>query len=211
MNGTVDDGNYAIQYPNVRWKQLRAIFGWAALQHHGLVHTVLTISPPPGGSSEPILDDSARIQLHLSLKQASFVGFKPRHKSATGFQSVWYEGDIYDQSPHGRIVSLPATSLVDDKLEFDVFLSVDYEIRLFGDPKFHSSHELPTSNIRFSVSVVNNQDLHVAHIGDRLIVPDIVAGKAYGDVVGISVDNSENWNTLSSVRTENKVRRFTTL
>lgn len=200
--GTVDNpGSYVISYPAVRWRELRNIFGWAALQHHTLLHTVLTVTLP----RDRILSSSSNGGLHIrfSLKQASFVSFVPRNATDDVPFVSWHEGDIYAQSPHESLISLPASHAIGSTLEYDVFISVDHEIRLFGDPQVSTSDDVPISHVQFSVSLLDNLDLHV---GETIVVPDIVDGTAYGDVIGILVENGNQWNTLSSVRSESEVR-----
>lgn len=200
--GTVDDaGSYVIRYPAIRWRQLRTIFGWAALQHHTLLHTVLAVNLPRDRTLSPSSD--GKVYLRFSLKQASFVSFVPRNAIDAEPFVYWYEGDIYAQSPHEPLISLPASHIIDGTLEYDVFISVDHEIRVFGDPQVSSSDDVPISQVQFSVSLVESPELRV---GETLVVPDIVDGTAYGDVIGLLVENGDQWNTLSAVQSENEVR-----
>jgi hypothetical protein len=144
-----------------------------------------------------------RLDVLLRLKQASFVCFISRGEASNKPDNMWIESDIYAQSPHSRVVSLPISGIVDDKLVFDVFLSVDYEIRLFGDPRFTEAEETPVSRVYLSIDIYNSS---VVHIEGPSIVPDFVEGWALGDALGIYIQNNREWNSLASVTCDSTVR-----
>ena len=192
---------YAVRYPSIRWKQLRDVFGWAALQHHSLIHTVVSFTSSRDNSGLK-RNPAARLNVLLSLKQASFVCFVPRNKAPQSFGNMWIEGDIYAQSSYSRVISLPVFDTPNGELEFDLFLSADYEIRLFGDPHFTEAGEIPVSRVSLSIDIY---DPPTVRIGDPFISPDIVEGWTLGNWLGVCVQNNEKWNTLSAVTVNSQV------
>ncbi|KAF8319982.1 hypothetical protein DL93DRAFT_2074299 [Clavulina sp. PMI_390] len=182
---------YTVRYPDVRWADIRAIFGWAGLQHHSLVHTTLVLRP-----NTPSLPE--RVPLRVSLKQASYIALVPRLSSGGSIPAdvEWHEGDIYAASPHEFLVSVPTSHAVDGAVEFDVFMSFDYEIRLFGDPVRSQPDGVPTSEVQLAITLAEDSAIRA---GTCMTVPDIVDGKVFGDAVGVLIENNGEWNTIEAV------------
>ena len=182
-------GEYDISYPGVRWAALRSILGWSALQHHSVLHTTMTIFPPrlPHSSELPALS--------VTLKQGSFVTFVPRIEDLND-EIQWFEGDIYAQSSSPRVLPLHSATSTSDPTIFDVFISVDYEIRLFGDPMYSEHRAGPVSHTRVFIDLISPP---VLVVGAPQLVPDFMDGWALGDVLGVEVQNSSSWQTLQHV------------
>jgi hypothetical protein len=109
---------------SVSWSALRATEGWAALQHHTLLRTSLTLFPP---------QDDAHTQqpphLSVELKQGSFFTILPAFHSMV---PQWYPGNVYDMERSVPVtLSLPVPPSTSAPTEYDVFVSGDYEVRLF--------------------------------------------------------------------------------
>ncbi|KZV94079.1 hypothetical protein EXIGLDRAFT_737520 [Exidia glandulosa HHB12029] len=188
-----DNGHLSVSFPAVRWEAIRATEGWAALQHHALLHTTLTVTPPASSDSQ-----DATVQPHLLVNaiQASFFAFLPRDRDAS-YVPQWHAGNIYayPRAPK-QAIPLPALSLTEETT-FDVLLSADYEIRLFGDPQSRGS-ELPIIEIDFSVEL--EQEDSVSRERQLDVVPDFVDGFAFGDVLGLGLRNADSattWEVLS--------------
>ena len=135
-------GTLEVSYPNVRsdtlsggfetsthgpvfcsWSRIRQTEGWAGLQHHSVLHTVLTVTPPTNpdrnGSSVPP-------RLHVNLVQGSFFTILP--KSGGSGVPKWYSGNIYSMERSlPRIIVLPSTLSLTSPTSYDVFVSGDYE------------------------------------------------------------------------------------
>ncbi|KAF9519352.1 hypothetical protein BS47DRAFT_1358216 [Hydnum rufescens UP504] len=152
----------------------------------------MTLFPPrpPKGSEVPALS--------VALKQASFVALVPRLESFNHNEIQWFEGDIYEQSPSPRIIPIHLPLLVSDPIIFDVFISLDYEIRLFGDPVYSDHRPEPVSRTRISIDAISPLRLVVG--GPLQLIPDFMDGWALGDVLGVEVQNSSSWQTLQHVR-----------
>lgn len=134
------DGKLEISFPHIRsvamgflrvnkhihvcrWKSLRATEGWAALQHHAILHSTLTVFPP---SSAPLASPIPPPSILVQLKQASYFTVLPKK---TKPQPKWYAGNIYamERAPP-RIVSLPSEPSLTEATEYDLFVSGDYEV-----------------------------------------------------------------------------------
>lgn len=197
------------------WPSLRATEGWAALQHHAVLRTTLTVHPPRCNLQPPLTVPN----LLVKLKGGSFftlvpadVDWKQRHD----FVPEWYSGNIYQVDcapPH--LVNLPTVPSAVSPTVYYLYLSGDYEvpsprsllgntllnrvvqIRLFGDPKVLGS-ETPTLEIsvdgRFESSNV------LSHETSYDIAPDFVEGFAFGDALGVGLRClSTSWCTVTAV------------
>jgi len=105
------------------WSWIRQTEGWAGLQHHSILHTVMTIFPPANsdhnGSSVPP-------RLCVNLTQGSFFTVLP--KSGSNRVPKWYSGNIYSMERSlPRTVDLPSPPSSVSPTSYDVFVSGDYE------------------------------------------------------------------------------------
>jgi hypothetical protein len=106
------------------WSRIRQTEGWAGLQHHSVLHTVLTISPPADPDSN---GSSVPPRLHANLMQGSFFAIMPR--SGGNRVPKWYSGNIYSMERSlPRIIDLPSTPSLASPTSYDVFVSGDYEV-----------------------------------------------------------------------------------
>lgn len=105
------------------WKNLRATEGWAALQHHAILRTTVTVYPPTSSlHTDPP-------NLLIDLIQGSYFTLKEKSQ-ASDFVPQWFAGNIYDLDhalPHS--VPLPvAPSMTGEPTEYELFISGDYEV-----------------------------------------------------------------------------------
>ncbi|CUA68055.1 Guanine nucleotide exchange factor LTE1 [Kluyveromyces lactis NRRL Y-1140] [Rhizoctonia solani] len=155
-----DSVHYSIVFPEIRWDSIRATEGWSGLQHHALLHTKIQLTPPqhPAAINVPRPN-----YLVLSASQCSYITvFDSRQKSPA---PQWYACNIYDHSdvPPIRIPLKShfgsyfsrqnASSSTPETLELSVFMSLDYEIRLFGDPTVFNNGTMPIIQADLSVKV----------------------------------------------------------
>ena len=106
------------------WKALRSTEGWAALQHHALIRTTLTLHPP---SNPRNIDRTPRILVHL--KQGSFFALRPQGVVHSSFIPVWYPGNIYDlERAPPLVIDLPVSPSLTEPTKYDIFVSADYEV-----------------------------------------------------------------------------------
>lgn len=106
------------------WKRIRQTEGWAGLQHHSVLHTVLTIFPPanPDHNSSSVLP-----RLHVGLIQGSFFTILPSYGSS--HVPKWHSGNIYSMERSlPRIIDLPSTLSLTSPTSYDVYVSGDYEV-----------------------------------------------------------------------------------
>lgn len=121
--------DFPLHYPFcTRWSNLRGFEGWAALQHHALLRTSLTIHPP-SSAEQPLPPPN----LLFSLTQGSYFTVVPHPSSSSGVTAEiipeWYAGNIYDMlrgTP--QTVTLPTPPSMDKPTVYDVFVSGDYEV-----------------------------------------------------------------------------------
>ena len=107
-----------------RWNRIRRTEGWAGLQHHSVLHTILTIFPPTnsGRDGSPVPP-----RLHANLIQGSFFTILPR--SGGNRIPKWYSGNVYSiERSMPRIIDLPSTPSSEHPTSYDVFVSGDYEV-----------------------------------------------------------------------------------
>ncbi|EJD53324.1 hypothetical protein AURDEDRAFT_157897 [Auricularia subglabra TFB-10046 SS5] len=159
--------------------KLRATEGWAALQHHALLHTTLTISPPARPSR-----GTCPQSLLVNAVQTSFFALLPR--GAHTPTSHWHAGNMY-ASPHAPPQELPLPPLdVHEETVFDVYLSGDYEIRLFGDPLVQG-RVVPSIEIDFTVAFDDRIGVSIVRESQLDLVPDFVDGYALGDALSMTL------------------------
>jgi hypothetical protein len=103
--------------------------GWAALQHHTVLCTTLTILPPgPDLKQQP----SDVPNLLVELKRGSFFTIVPadvEREQRHDFLPEWYSGNIYDVDgapPH--LVRLPTVPSALSPTEYHLYVSGDYEV-----------------------------------------------------------------------------------
>ncbi|KAI0637266.1 hypothetical protein C8Q77DRAFT_1051392 [Trametes polyzona] len=191
-----DDGLLEVSFPSVRWESLRATEGWAALQHHNVLRSALTVHPPSKPSA--LTRDTPRILVNLS--QGSFFTIVPERTGKSQDDPTvpeWHAGNIYamGQSPP-NIVSLPIPPSVTEPTEYAIFVSGDYEIRLFGDPR-HGSTEVPKLSITLTVEV-EKETRSVARDASQDVYPDFVEGWAFGEALGVGLKSVDAWWTVEN-------------
>ena len=206
------------------WASLRATEGWAALQHHAVLRTTLTVHPPcPDSQPPPVVPNFL-----VELKGGSFfalvpadVEWKQRHDSVP----EWYSGNIYQVDcapPH--LVNLPTVPSAVSPTVYYLYVSGDYEvlsprfsplgntllncdvqIRLFGDPK-NGGSETPTLIISVNTRFESSSNV-LKHETSYDIAPDFVEGFAFGDALGVGLRCvSTSWWTVTAVSISNALR-----
>lgn len=110
--------------PN-RWKSLRSTEGWAALQHHAVLHTSFTLYPPTATGSVDIP------HLLVDLVQGSYLTVLPGGGAKrVDYVPEWHAGNIYDlERSLPRAVNLPNPPSLTHPVIYDVFVSGDYEVQ----------------------------------------------------------------------------------
>ncbi|KDQ06009.1 hypothetical protein BOTBODRAFT_60799 [Botryobasidium botryosum FD-172 SS1] len=174
-------GTYELVYPDVPWALLRSTQGWAGLQHHSLIHTTLTITPP----DEPTLLPHSVL---ISLLQGSFFTVLPRDAKDVPIQ--WYTGNIYGHPSQPQSIPLSVDLSTSQPTILDLFISADYEIRLFGDPTVAGGRPEPISRLKLDAQLEMRDDVA---LGDSFILPDFMDGWALGDAVGIPLTSRASW------------------
>ena len=113
---------------SIRWKDLRKTEGWAALQHHAIFRTTLTLIPQVDTNSQMTQSPP---RLLVQLKQGSFFTLRPQTQAISSFVPEWYAGNIYDmERAQSRVVLLPGNPSILEPTSYDVFISADYEVFL---------------------------------------------------------------------------------
>ncbi|KAI9466043.1 hypothetical protein BJY52DRAFT_1112744 [Lactarius psammicola] len=193
------DSNLIVSFPHIRWAPLRATEGWAALQHHVVLRTTLTILPPKSDSDSQTPPTVP--SLLLQIKRGSFFALIPTDVENHVFIPEWYSGNIYeaDYAP-SHLVRFPTVPSPVSPTVYHLYISGDYEIRLFGDPRDTGS-EVPALSISVNVCL-DSPTVAMRREASRDVVPDFVDGFAFGDALGIGLRcmSASSWTvtTLSS-------------
>ncbi|KAH8108461.1 hypothetical protein DFH11DRAFT_1632998 [Phellopilus nigrolimitatus] len=181
-----------------RWSDIRATEGWASLQHHSILRSTLTVTPPRKSISRthPEILPS---RLLVDLKQGSFFTFIPRESNERTFFPEWHTGNIYAMLRSGpSSVELPGTMNADRPATYDFFVSGDYEIRLFGDPRDYGE-ETPTLKISVSVSVEEKRNDIIRQVSHD-VVCDFVNGYAFGNALGVGIRSLDSWWAVEDIK-----------
>ncbi|KAJ7168119.1 hypothetical protein C8R43DRAFT_1060269 [Mycena crocata] len=198
---TTANGDLKISFPNIRWSDLRATEGWAALQHHAVLRTNITLFPPPGSDSSPAP------RLLVQLIQGSYIAILPASEPSS--PPEWHAGNIYAmERTLPRAIELPTSPSMTGPTIYQVFVSGDYEagpfvhfsckilpslqIRLFGDPKTSA----PTQTLNLTIDVESPS--HSVKLEPTQDVScDFVDGYAFGDAIGLGVRSLAGWWTVT--------------
>ncbi|QRW22579.1 alpha/beta hydrolase family protein [Rhizoctonia solani] len=168
--------HYSIQFPGIRWDSIRHTEGWSGLQHHALLHTTIRLT---SALSHNPLSLSRPTYLVLTASQCSYIAIlNSRHGS---LNPRWHACNIYDTDdmPPVRVplkayfdheaVKISATDFAINGMELDVLISLDYEIRLFGDPTVSSDGTTPVVEVDISVKVEQTGDQDVPDIDNNAL------------------------------------------
>ncbi|KAG5718671.1 3',5'-cyclic-nucleotide phosphodiesterase [Termitomyces sp. T112] len=186
-----------VSWSTDEWKTLRATEGWAALQHHAVLRTTLTIYPPSS------LGNAQAPHLLVNLIHGSFFTILPSDPGERRFfVPQWYAGNIYDmERALPRAVELPTPPNLRKPTVYEIFISADYEIRLFGDPAA-KGEEIPIQTIRLDIQLEAQNELLV-HEPSLDVVCDFVDGKAFGNAFGIALRSISGWWVVKSALIRN--------
>jgi hypothetical protein len=121
------DSNLTVSFPHIRWASLRATEGWAALQHHVVLRTTLTILPPQSDSDSQTPPTVPN--LLLQIKRGSFFTLIPTDVENHVFIPEWYSGNIYevDYAP-SHLVRFPTVPSPVSPTVYHLYISGDYEV-----------------------------------------------------------------------------------
>ncbi|KAJ7090213.1 hypothetical protein B0H15DRAFT_779111 [Mycena belliarum] len=184
------EGDLKVSFPNIRWSDLRATEGWAALQHHAVLHTTITLFPPSKHNPE-----SVPPRLLVQLIQGSYITIVPASHSQVLSPPEWHAGNIYAmERTLPRAIDLPSPPSLTSPTTYHAFVSGDYEagIRLFGDPK----RDAPTQNIKLTIEVESpSESANLESTQD--VICDFVDGYAFGDAIGLGVRSLGGWWTVT--------------
>lgn len=208
----------------ISWVSLRATEGWAALQHHAVLRTTLTVHPPRSGPQPP----PAVPNFLVELKGGSFFSLSPADvglEQRRDFVPEWYSGNIYQvdcAAPH--VVKFPTVPSAVSPTVYHLYISGDYEvlssrssslvntslrcavqIRLFGDPKDGGS-EAPTLVISVNARF-ESPSIHIGRETSYDVAPDFVEGFAFGDALGVGLRclSTSSW-TVTALSPSDELR-----
>ncbi|KAJ6488662.1 hypothetical protein C8R47DRAFT_490907 [Mycena vitilis] len=181
------DGDLKVSFPNIRWSDLRATEGWAALQHHAVLRTTLTLYPTGSG-------ELPTPRLLVQLVQGSYIAIVPASGSDTSSPPEWHAGNIYDmQRTLPRAIELPTPPSATSPTTYHVFVSGDYEIRVFGD------QAVPAQSIKLTINVESTANVAKLE-STQDVLPDFVDGYAFGNAIGVGVRSLGGWwNVVGAV------------
>ncbi|TFK25060.1 hypothetical protein FA15DRAFT_687246 [Coprinopsis marcescibilis] len=176
-------GQIRVSFPNVRWKYLRSFEGWASLQHHAVLHTTFKLTGKAKNSTASQLPN-----ILADLVQGSYFTVIPVDFADQTVTPRWYAGNIYAMErglPH--VLELPPTNTG----EYHLFISGDYEIRLFGDPDTQGS-AYPEQIINLGITLDIQNQSH-AYEPTLNVVPNFIDGYSFGNALGIGLRGLADW------------------
>ncbi|KAG9018296.1 hypothetical protein FRB90_011626 [Tulasnella sp. 427] len=184
-HSTSSPGSFRISFPSVRWGYVRSTQGWAGLQHHSLVRATIVLRPPTIRLRDGL--GKTPIGMKVSVSQGSMFAVLPRYGHGETDDNVkWHFGNIYDLPEVPQVITLSQNVSPLEETSFDLFISADYEIRLFGDPVVLQGGEVPITSVDVKVDLVYDRAEGV-EVGSKHVVPDFVGGWAMGDALGVEV------------------------
>ncbi|KAL6309159.1 hypothetical protein BKA93DRAFT_821973 [Sparassis latifolia] len=200
-----ETGTLEVSFPDIRWTSLRATEGWAALQHHTVLHASITVYPPSAHVSS-----SATPHLLVEVLRGSFFTVLPSrlNESSDPVVPVWYAGNVYALgSAPPQAVALPVPPSITSPTSYDLLISGDYEIRLFGDPGYDgSTSRVPVLSVTVFVDIEAETPVsQFIREPSHDVACDFVNGWAFGEALGVGVRSVSGWWTIKSVRLTNEL------
>lgn len=115
---------------------------------------------------------------------------------ATG-QSPWRNGNIYAMpNMPNQIVPYPGEVSTDQTTVFDLFVSGDYEIRLFGDPVISEGQHTPIQRLSIQLGFLSTSDPLPVILEQQLdVMPDFVNGRIFSSTqaFGVALKSTSGW------------------
>ncbi|KAF9459360.1 hypothetical protein BDZ94DRAFT_1199681 [Collybia nuda] len=191
------NGDLEVAFPNIRWKSLRSTEGWAALQHHAVLRTTLTVYPPKDPDPQEVP------HLLVNLVQGSYITVIPAGSvERARYLPEWHAGNIYNlERSLPRAINLPSPPSLIHPTTYNVIVSGDYEIRLFGDPNIQGT-DIPVQRITLTIALETPFITPVLEPSQD-VVCDFVDGWAFGNALGVGIRSISHWWTVESISTDN--------
>lgn len=188
----------------LRWQELRYTEGWAALQHHAVLHSQLTVTPPADYQGEAYKVPTLR----ADIKFASYFALIPSEPPLP-FAPAWHTANIYNlpKSPV-QLVPFPTHPTPNQSTTYHIVASGDYEVRLFGDPMDVEGQPTPIQRLSFDFSLGGSQRDEIVLDHHLDIVPEFVGGWALAadGALGVGVRADDGWWEVSDITWERLVR-----
>lgn len=117
-----------VSHPTVPWDQIRAIDGWAGLQHVNVLRGWVSVHPP-----SDVTSDASEPLLRAELLQGAFFTILPPPDSPQRKTHVpeWHTGNIYtlERAP-AQLVRLPVSPVRNKEgMRYEVIICAPYEVR----------------------------------------------------------------------------------
>ncbi|KAJ8462025.1 hypothetical protein ONZ51_g11162 [Trametes cubensis] len=188
-----EDGTLAVSFPNIRWEALRATEGWAALQHHTVLRSTITLHPPAARKTN---DTPPR--LLVNLEQGSFFTVVPEGPGKPQDDAVvpeWHAGNIYamGRSP-ANVVSLPVAPSTTEPTTYSIFdLTPSTALSQYMDLELVRETRLAPGQTRIvPIRFTQKQPIDIKHLEFTLTV---ISGNATSTVdVALPAQNRAQWN-----------------
>lgn len=144
-----------------RWDRLRATEGWAALQHHSVLHTTLTVVPPRSSTNGMSIP-----RMLFQLTQGTYFTVLPKNfpeNSPGAFVPEWQTGNVYamHRSTENTVDMRDHISR-DNSTAFDVFISGDYEVSFPTSSNSRTLDIIPRSGCLATLETTATRHLHFA-------------------------------------------------
>ena len=95
-----------------------------------------------------------------------------------------------------QIVPYPGEVAIDQTTVFDLFVSGDFEIRLFGDPLIVEGQHIPIQRLKFQLGFLSTSGPLPVILEQQLnVMPDFVDGRIFSvtQAFGIGLKSTSGW------------------
>jgi hypothetical protein len=182
---------------------LRSTEGWAALQHHAVLHSYLTVTPPDEYDGDPLLVPT----LIADVRSASYFSIIPDERNVD-HSPQWHAGNIYNlPNTPSQAIQLPTTPKARNSTTYHLIASGDYEIRLFGDPVDIEGQQTPIQKLQFNFKFLENDTSPLVLEPQMDIIPEFVGGwtLAAEGALGIGVKAIDGWWEVVDISSSSSV------
>ena len=145
----------------------------------------------------------------LLIADAAQVSFFRLCVRGAACRSPWRNGNIYAMpNIPNQIVPYPAEVAIDRTTVFDLYVSGDFEIRLFGDPVVVEGQQIPIQRLNFQLDLLATSGPLPVLLEQQLnVIPDFVDGWMFSvtQTFGIGLKSATGWWCTDSVMSSNQV------
>ena len=173
------------------------------MQHHAVLHSYLTVTPPGEYNGDPVSVPA----LIADVRSASYFSIIPDTPNVNHIPR-WHAGNIYNlPNTPSQVIQLPTAPKSRNSTTYHLIVSGDYEIRLFGDPVDVEGQQTPIQKLQFDFKFQEDDASLLVLEPQMDVIPEFVGGwtLAADGALGIGVKSMDGWWEVVNVSSSSSV------